>query len=399
MSMRSLTVRLTSAVVLLSILGQAKAQTAEKPQRVKLVQRVYEVADLVIPLDGIRAAEPKASAAPRQATGDRRTPIKTIEDQLMKLIVTEIQPESWSGKGGPGTMDYHPLTMSLVVNQTADVHEEIAALLKALRRKQDLEVTADLRILTVSESFFDKNGPDLGLPTEKSKPVFLNDKQMGQLLETVQADTRTNVLQSPKLTMMNGQAATIQVGQTHRFVTGVEVHWDGKRVMEYPKTEAFTTGCETMLQPVVSADRRFVRMAVKTKLTSLDSDTVPLTPVITMIAPRYADGSEGKPVPVTQFIQKPTFTTLTADKVLCLPDGGTAVLNLGKRERVVRSEYGPPVLSDIPYVNRLFKNVGYSRESERVLFMVTPRIVVSEEEEIRSEGCELLPFPKKDSGE
>jgi general secretion pathway protein D len=51
-----------------------------------------------------------------------------------------------------------------------------------------------------------------------------------------------------------------------------------------------------------------------------------------------------------------------------------------------RSEYGPPILSKIPYINRLFKNVGYGRETDSLLVMVTPRIIVQEEEEERATG-------------
>jgi general secretion pathway protein D len=51
-----------------------------------------------------------------------------------------------------------------------------------------------------------------------------------------------------------------------------------------------------------------------------------------------------------------------------------------------RTEYGPPVLSKIPYVNRLFKNTGYGRDVESLLILVTPRIIIQEEEEERQTG-------------
>ena len=52
-----------------------------------------------------------------------------------------------------------------------------------------------------------------------------------------------------------------------------------------------------------------------------------------------------------------------------------------------RNEFGPPFLSKIPYINRLFKNVGVGRESAHVMIMVTPRIIINSEEEIfQTEG-------------
>jgi general secretion pathway protein D len=52
-----------------------------------------------------------------------------------------------------------------------------------------------------------------------------------------------------------------------------------------------------------------------------------------------------------------------------------------KTLREGRNEFGPPILSKLPYVNRLFKNVGYGKETESLLIMVTPRIIINEEEE------------------
>ena len=51
-----------------------------------------------------------------------------------------------------------------------------------------------------------------------------------------------------------------------------------------------------------------------------------------------------------------------------------------------RNELGPPILSKIPFINRLFKNVGYGRLTRNLMIMVTPRIVIQAEEETRQTG-------------
>jgi general secretion pathway protein D len=58
-----------------------------------------------------------------------------------------------------------------------------------------------------------------------------------------------------------------------------------------------------------------------------------------------------------------------------------------------RNEYGPPVLSKIPYISRLFKNVGYGREAQSLMIMVTARIIINEEEEKEFTG-ELPRIPR-----
>ncbi|MGL4553417.1 MAG: hypothetical protein ACRC33_19800 [Gemmataceae bacterium] len=59
--------------------------------------------------------------------------------------------------------------------------------------------------------------------------------------------------------------------------------------------------------------------------------------------------------------------------------GGSVALPGWAARREVRAEFGPPVLSRIPYVNRLFKNVAVGHEEERVLLLVTPRVLDSAE--------------------
>ncbi|MCI0461523.1 MAG: tandem-95 repeat protein, partial [Gemmataceae bacterium] len=79
--------------------------------------------------------------------------------------------------------------------------------------------------------------------------------------------------------------------------------------------------------------------------------------------------------------QQPALHTITVSTTVSVPDGGTVLMGGLKRLSEGRNEFGPPILSKIPYVNRLFENVGYGREAESLMLMVTPRIIISEEEE------------------
>ena len=101
------------------------------------------------------------------------------------------------------------------------------------------------------------------------------------------------------------------------------------------------------------------------RLTNLASATVPLFPVTTFITPVFEGGAQGQPIPFTQFIQQPTFTRFTIQTTVSVPDGGTVLLGGLKTLSEGRNEFGPPVLSKIPYIDRLFKNVGYGREHQQ----------------------------------
>jgi general secretion pathway protein D len=85
-------------------------------------------------------------------------------------------------------------------------------------------------------------------------------------------------------------------------------------------------------------------------------------------------------------VQLPTFIFTTVSTTVSVPDGGTVLLGGIKRLSEGRNEVGVPMLSKIPYLNRLFKNVGIGRETQSLMMMVTPRIIIQEEEELAQTG-------------
>src|SRR5205823_2910093 len=90
----------------------------------------------------------------------KRSPGQTMEDLLMDLIKGSIHPHTWKEMGGPGTIQYFPLGMALVINQTQEVQGDISDLLAALRRLQDMEVAIEMKLVSVSESFYERIGMD-----------------------------------------------------------------------------------------------------------------------------------------------------------------------------------------------------------------------------------------------
>ncbi|HBH52044.1 MAG TPA: type II secretion system protein GspD, partial [Planctomycetaceae bacterium] len=80
-------------------------------------------------------------------------------------------------------------------------------------------------------------------------------------------------------------------------------------------------------------------------------------------------------------IQLPEFLFTTVTTTVSVPDGGTVLLGGVKRLKEGRTMAGVPILNKIPYLSRLFKNTGVGRDAESVMLMVTPRIIIQEEEE------------------
>ena len=193
-------------------------------------------------------------------------------------------------------------------------------------------------------------------------------------------------MQAPKLTLFNGQFSTVNIQDQQYFVTNVIAATAAGQVVFIPQNTAFPTGVFLGVQAVVSADRRFVRLNLTPNLTNLTQSAAALFPITTFITPVFENGSQGLPIPFTQFLQQPKFNTVNVQTTVNVPDGGTVLLGGLKTLREGRNEFGPPILSKIPYLDRLFKNVGYGRETESLLLMVTPRVIINEEEETRQTG-------------
>lgn len=126
----------------------------------KLNLKVYPVQDLVA-LDGGFRPAPIATDAPDDSpsrsdmlpsppfsggggfglgSGQGKLDDAGDYSELIELITTTIASTSWDEVGGPGAISGNPHTQSIAISQTDEVHEEIVALLAALRRVRDRQL-------------------------------------------------------------------------------------------------------------------------------------------------------------------------------------------------------------------------------------------------------------------
>ena len=367
---------LSCAMLLLSV-SWARTQDVIKDRGAN-VQRIYAVADLVVPVN-MDMTKPAAKEP------------ATTEADIIRLIQTHIAPGTWAERGA-GQMSYYPLTMSLVVTHTPAVHAEIHKLFTKLRRELDKEIAVEMRFVTISDATVErlrlteelaKHFPAAAAPSTEAKSpapwplsrsLRLDDKQVLWLLEMIQGDRRSNVMQAPKITMFNGQKATISIADRLSYVSAYETQRDGDQVAVVPKSVGVMIGHQHTLQPVIEEDGKTVRLAVKLSISSL-SGSVPLFPVVV-----ETNDSTGKKSAVAKFVQQPNIASMDLETTLRIPDQQTQLVFIGSTLSETRNEYGLPVLSKIPYVNRLYRNVGYGRETQHLLVLITPRIVIAEQE-------------------
>ncbi|WP_390620381.1 type II secretion system protein GspD [Stieleria varia] len=376
-------------------------------------------------------------------------------DSLMQLIQQTVVPDTWEALGGPSTMAPYPQNLSLVISTTSDVHDQIQALLKSLRSLQNLQITIEVRFITLADTFFEQIGVDFDvqfddnvqqLPDDDSGPrvtvgwdgslptpdldIRLNNATSGLLppfvaldggsvssigfailsdieafffLQAAQGDDRNNVMQAPKVTLFDGQFASISDVSQRPFVTSITPVVGDFAVAQQPVIVVLNEGTQLNVQGIVSDDKRFVRLTLVpffSEIRDVDTFTFEGTRSTTsgsrneedtngdgvIDSNDAVDTTNETEVVTGTTVQLPTFAFTSVQTTVSVPDGGTILLGGIKRMSEGRTERGIPMLSKIPYVSRLFRNVAVGRDASSLMLMVTPRIIIQEEEEETQTG-------------
>jgi type II secretory pathway component GspD/PulD (secretin) len=495
----------------------------------KLIERVYPVGDLILPINrkgkgasgvpvmpGIPQPiqnSPEGEGAPGDGVAGVGSSGGQVDTSaldftpLLQLITSTVAPGTWrvfDGKGGlmslgttpttgaygmgagfgaggdilgdveqipPGSIIPYLLNISLIIRHTPEVHEDIVDLLRQLRKLQDLQVSVEVRFITVTDNFFERIGVDFDfaiqsdqlarknsfvtlnpaavplVPGADAQPVgpylvsenfdkslgqrqpvvvgagpggpgvetgiprltrnlqipfsqdsfsltnpfnavtgaggsfgiaFLSDLEVYFFLEAAQGDTRSNIAAVPKVTTFNGAYASVFSGRTINYVGQLIPVVNFGAVAFQPVPAQVFDGVFLEVLPVVSADRRYVRLTMAPFFSQIDGfDTFPVPAAV------GGGGIGGGSAAITGQIQLPRQNIVQIDTTVTVPDGGTVLLGGVKRLREERQEFGVPILAKTPLINRLFRNVGIGRTTDSLMLMVSPRIIILEEEEER----------------
>jgi general secretion pathway protein D len=241
--------------------------------------------------------------------------------------------------------------------------------------------------------------PQFGTPSSDAGATFgfaiLSDIEAYFLIEAAQGDRRSNVLQAPKVTLFNGQQATVIDATSVPFVISVVPVVGDFAAAQMPVIVVLNEGTMMSVQAVVSDDRRYVRLTLVpsfNQIGEVNTFTFEGSETSRTVSASVDDDEDGKDESnddeeeITRSgttVQLPQFAQITVATTVSVPDGGTVLLGGIKRLREGRNEFGVPLLSKIPYVDRLFRNVSIGRETDSLMMMVTPHIIIQEEEEQR----------------
>lgn len=225
--------------------------------------------------------------------------------------------------------------------------------------------------------------------------AILSDIEAFFLINASQGDRRSNVLSAPKVTLFNGQQAIVLDTAFRPFVISVIPVVGEFAAAQQPVIVVLSEGTMLTVQAVVSDDRRYVRLTLVpffSQIGNVETFTFEGSETSSSSSNTTDDDDDGNDesddnsnsiIRSGTTVQLPTFQVISVSTTVSVPDGGTVLLGGIKRLSEGRTEFGVPLLSKVPYIDRLFRNVGIGRETDSLMMMVTPHIIIQEEEEER----------------
>lgn len=258
------------------------------------------------------------------------------------------------------------------------------------------QFTADLDV-PYRNSSFGLTVPQFGSPQAVGEFGFaiLSDIEAFFLINASQGDQRANILQAPKVTLFNGQQAIVLDTAFMPFVISVIPVVGEFAAAQQPVIVVLSEGTMMTVQAVVSDDRRYVRLTLVPFFSQIGDvqeftfEGTETSSSSSASTDQDDDGTGGSEEATDEIIrsgttvQLPTFEVISVSTTVSVPDGGTVLLGGIKRLREGRNEFGVPLLGKLPYIDRLFRNVGIGRDTDSLMMMVTPHIIIQEEEEER----------------
>jgi hypothetical protein len=204
----------------------------------------------------------------------------------------------------------------LVVVANQPGHEQVLAMLESFRKFGVAEYAVSVRFITMTAELAQKAFPDStssalttnqsqassseatplaadippvhdGTPTLKVRTIVEEESPMrfraldkdaaAKLLEAVNSDRRSHVLEAPLVTTFNGQTASVSDVARSRFVVGANLRPSG----EYePKTREVTEGTSMRFRPVAepNGDIRLDFAATFTKIENVTDEELQIAP-------------------------------------------------------------------------------------------------------------------------
>lgn len=242
--------------------------------------------------------------------------------------------------------------------------------------------TADNRRLTEIDNFA-KDRVDSTNP-HVFEFGMMDFRSVNAILRFVKRDVKSKVMQAPKIATVDGQRATIFVGQSIRYAqTEASSGQSGTLAFVLKEAEGspVQVGFQLLIIPNIVPNEDKIRMTVIPNSTTLTGRSSTQTGFDT-----FTNG--------TQTIDLPRVSTRTVITDVVL-DSGQAVVLGGLLTGTDSEEVTKlPILGDIPILEFLFKNRNRSYSTENLLIFIRPEIVKS----FKDASADMVRMQRRDLG-
>ena len=158
-----------------------------------------------------------------------------------------------------------------------------------------------------------------------------------------------NILSRPSILARNNQEAVIVVGQEVPLITNSQITEAGQTINTVNYQDV---GIILRVTPFISSSKT-VEMIVSPEISSLSSQTVPISPTV----------------------NAPVINKTSAETVVVTPDATTVVIGGMMQKQQTSSVSKVPILGDIPLLGQAFRHTIKSDQKTELLIFLTPYIV------------------------
>lgn len=199
--------------------------------------------------------------------------------------------------------------------------------------------------------------------------INLGDRQSELILRAVEKSERVELVTAPRLLVHSSERAHLAVTNQFAYVAGYGVEIAQASSIADPQIDVIQEGAILDVRPVVSADRKFVKLELRPTLATLKQP----------IEQRVVGVGNGTPVT----IQFPNLTIRKVRTTVVVPDGATLLLGGQTIDEIRNESAGVPVLRDLPFIGFFFDRKGQSISKRRLVILLRIKVVIPAEYEPR----------------
>jgi len=189
-------------------------------------------------------------------------------------------------------------------------------------------------------------------------------------MSALESLTNAEILSAPKITVISDSAADINIVSNEPYISNVEVNTQGTAVssddqliFDYDQQEV---GITLSVTPTVLGDGSVVM------------DVNPSITTITGRLPVFVGDDTGGSSAALDALGQPITSARTANTRVKVRDGDTLVIGGLIRDEVTKSVDKVPLLGDLPWVGRFFRDTSDTNIKNQLLIFMTVRILPEE---------------------